>query len=191
MRSHLLILALLTPALALANGAAHDPGHAAGPNWVSIGRHLLNLSIFLGVLYAAGRVPLQDFLHLRRREVKAGLDEAWEARARAEARAAEVERRLAEFDQELTAMLAQVRADGEAERHRLEEHAKKAAALIEETARRSMQDELERTRQELRAEAVDGALTMAEALVKACIHPEDQNRLAQAYVADVGQELLQ
>jgi F-type H+-transporting ATPase subunit b len=180
---------LLLPALATASGGQAVAAH--GPDWTALGRHLVNLVLFLGLLYWAGKTPIRDFLALRRQEVRTGLEEAWEAKARAEAKAAEVERRLAEFDRELTEMLTQVRKDGEAERARLEQNARYAAALMEATTRRSIADEVERARQELQVEAVDAALRMAEELVGKRIDANDQKRLADHYVAEVGKELSQ
>lgn len=176
--------ALAVPAVAFASGG-HGAPHFDGGAFT---RHAVNLVILVAVLWKVGAGPFRDFLAFRKQEIAGGLDEAWAAKTRADARAAEVEARLSGIDAELSALLDQVRTDAAAERTRLEDAARRAAELIEATARRTVQDECARAQAEIRAHAVDAALAVAERLLSRNVGVEDQRRLSAKFVQQVGQE---
>lgn len=185
MRAFALLLLAFAPAAALAGGG-HEAPHADGP---SLLRHTINLLVLVAVLWKVGATPLRDFLAFRKSEIEGGLEAAWAAKERAEARAAELDGRIAGIDTELSTLLDQVRTDGAAERARIEAAARRGAEAVDVAARRTVQDEIERARAELRLQAVDAALAAAEGIVSRTIGAPDQHRLASRFVEQIGTEV--
>jgi len=173
--------ALLLPTLALAAGGG---GHS-GPDIPGMIRHGINFLILVTILYFALRGPLSDFLKFRRAEVKDQLDAALEAKTTAEAKYAELEQRLDNFAAELETLRETVRSDAAAEHDVLLANAERSAKQLEEAAQRTIDEELRRARAELRAEAVDLSVKIAEDLLTSNITDDDQARLTGDYLSRV------
>lgn len=176
------VLTLSLPALAIAAGDAHGPAKADYSNLI---RHGINLLILIGVLYWALKGPLSDFLVFRSTEVKDQLDASLKAKEEAEAKYAELSARLENFDAEITTLRERVRTDAENERSTLLSNAERAAASFEETAHRTVGEELRRARAELKAEAVELSVQIAEDLLTKNIDDADQARLTSDYLSRV------
>ncbi|MCO4769939.1 MAG: hypothetical protein KDA24_07885 [Deltaproteobacteria bacterium] len=178
-----LVVALL-PVLAMAAGGGdgHEKPHADLPG---LARHGINLLLLLGILWWALRGPLGDFLNFRRAEVKDQLDASATAKAEAEKNYAELSTRLENFEAELEELRARVRTDSENERSTLMANAEHAAAGIEEAAKRTVTEELRRARAELKAEAVELSVQIAEELLTKNITDDDQARLTGDYLSRV------
>ena len=111
------------------------------------------------------------------------LDEAWNAKSDAEARYGELQGRLDNFADEIDLILTRVREDAETERARIIAQAERSAAQMEAAAERAVEEELRRVRSELRAEAIDLALEMAEAAIGGAVADEDHQRLTKNYLS--------
>lgn len=168
------------------HGDAHAGEHH-GPELdvASLVRHSVNLAVLLGLLLFALKTPVADFLKFRRSIIKEQLDASHEARGAAEARQAELEERLGGFDDELAAILEGVRQDAATDRKRTLAQAEHAATQMEAAARRTVQEELRRTRTELRDETVEQAVRLATELLGGAVGSGDRQRLAADYLAKV------
>lgn len=194
----------LAPGLATAEPTTHDDPHAvdahgdpraadahAGEHHApeldtgSLVRHSVNLAILLGVLFIALRTPVSDFLKFRRSIIKEQLDASHEAKGSAEQKQRELEERLAGFDGELAAIIEGVREDAATERKQTLTQAAQAAAQLETAARRTVEEELRRTRTELRDETVEQAVRMAAELLGQAVGDTDRQRIAADYLDKV------
>jgi F-type H+-transporting ATPase subunit b len=162
-------------------GDHHGPEFDAG----AIVRHSVNLAILLAVLFFAMKTPVADFLKFRRSMVKEQLDASGVAKEEADAKFAELEQRLADFDTELEAIMAGVRADAAEERKRTLAQAERSAAQLATAADRTVDEELRRTRTELRDEVVERSVELAAALLKSSVDATDQQRLNADYLGKV------
>jgi F-type H+-transporting ATPase subunit b len=178
------LVAAAIPGLAMASGGGegHGPVEADYPGLI---RHGINLLILVGVLYWALKGPLTDFLAFRRSEVKDQLDASLAAKTQAEAKFSELSARLENFEAEIAELRARVRADAESERSMLLSNAQRAAESFEQTAKRTVTEEIRRARAELKAEAVELSVQIAEELLTKNINDEDQARLTSDYLAHV------
>lgn len=179
-----LLFVALTAAPALALAAGGGGGHAE-PDYGGLLRHGVNLLILIAILYMALRGPLSDFLSFRRSEVKDQLDKSANAKATAEAKYSELQQRLDNFEAELTTLRETVREDAKAEHATLVANAERSAKQLEEAAQRTIDEELRRARAELRAEAVDLSVKIAEDLLTSNITDDDQARLTGEYLTRV------
>ncbi|MEE2829220.1 MAG: ATP synthase F0 subunit B [Myxococcota bacterium] len=163
-----------------------DEAHGAFDSGALI-RHSFNLAVLLSLLAWFLRTPLKDFLSFRRSMVKEQLDEAWEAKTSAEARYAEFQGRLDNFDEEMTTLLGRAREDAQAEQERILAQAKNLEAQMETAAERTIAEELRRTQAELRSEVIDLALKMAEDALSQSVNKDDHDRLAKDYLSKMAE----
>ena len=167
--------------------------YTAGPKQSLEHRHmpppfafaLLNFAVFAFILYKLAANPLKDFVRTRHVTIKKDLDEAAELHREAEARLRDYETRLAGLDAEIAALLAQVRAEAEAEKNRIVAGAKAQAERLAQEAESQIAAELERVRRELKHEVVKAAVAAAEEAIKAKSTAADQGRLAERFVAEI------
>ena len=178
--------AVVLGTLGSASVALAAGGGAPGPiDPMAILRHGFNLALLITLLAVVLKTPIRDFLSFRRTSVKEQLDEAWDAKTDAEARYGELQGRLDNFAEEIDLILSRVREDAEAERARILAQAERSAAQMEAAARRSVEEELRRVRSELRAEAIDLALKMAEANIGQAVGNDDHQRLTSNYLSSM------
>ena len=68
---------------------------------------------------------------------------------------------------------------------RIIEAAKDSAVKLEEQAKRNIEHEFQKARQELQAEIIEKALVKAEEIINSKITEDDQNRLVDEYLDKV------
>jgi F-type H+-transporting ATPase subunit b len=172
---------LLSPVFPLALAYASGGG-GEGPNLASFAWKLLNFLIIAGMIYWLAAKKVKDFFTGRREGIKSSLALAVAAREDAEERfreyAAKLERATGEID-EITRM---IQTQGLAEKERIIEEARKAAAKMKEDARTRMEQEFNKASHQLRNEAVRLSAQMAEELLRKNIHVEDHEAMVQDYI---------
>jgi F-type H+-transporting ATPase subunit b len=175
-----------------------DDDHDGTANWIDsdselyvikpIAFHVLNLAILGAILGFVLRGPIGDALRNRASGIRKELSEAASARDEAKRRADALAARLAKFEDEVTAMRDQAKAEAAAEEARLVKRAHEEAARIAEASQKSIRDELVRAQVALRKDAVDLAVQLAESTLREQVQPDDQKRLAEAFLASLNQE---
>jgi F-type H+-transporting ATPase subunit b len=176
---------LLVPTLLLAEEAEHAeavPQHVPPFVWF----HLLNLTILVFVLYRLMRKPFRDFLVKRQDTIREALEKAESARIDAERQNELYRQRLAGLSEEIATLRMQTETVSRAEADQLIASATSMAARIETDTQRLLKDELARARYQLRQEAIDLAIKLAEGLLAGRITESDQRRLAEEYLQRVG-----
>lgn len=182
--SRRLIIAVTAGLALAATPALASGGGAPGPiDITGIVRHLVNLGVLIGLLAFVAKTPVRDFLAFRRTTVKEQLDDAWTAKTGAEERYSELQGRLDNFSAELETILARVREDADIERARIIAQAERSASMMAAAAERTVTEEVRRARSELRAEAIELALGMAERAIGGGVNDADHSRLASNYLS--------
>jgi F-type H+-transporting ATPase subunit b len=139
--------------------------------------------VLIGVLLVyALRKPTRAFLQKRRDEIKYSLDQA----ARTED---ESEKNLAEWQQKINLLSAEIKAlhdsicqEGEKERKRIAERTQEAAQKIREEAQALIEREMKKARTALKKEMIDLSVKLAEDLLREKTQPQDQERLVSEFV---------
>lgn len=147
---------------------------------------LINLLIFLGIMYYLLRKPLGEALRARREGIRRELMRAQEERNAALAKLEEVEARLALLGSEVETINAQARKEAEEERARIERSTEEDARKLQEQARREIESAGKAARMELREYAAEQSVRLAEEMVRGNLRPEDDERLVRDYVEDLG-----
>jgi F-type H+-transporting ATPase subunit b len=144
---------------------------------------LLNLVLFLFLLWYFLRKPAADFFGNRRADVAKALAKADDDRRRAEQLAAELETRLASIETELTKLKEAARRDAEAEHAALLEKTQADADQILTKTRADLDNRVRAARAELTAFAGDLSVDLARELLQKNVTAEDEKRLLEEGIA--------
>jgi F-type H+-transporting ATPase subunit b len=181
-------LAMLAPAVANAEeeGAAREGAgeHEAGIDTGKLVLQLVNFGVLVAVIGWFGGKAINKALLARHEQLKADLVSASEARAAAEQRAAEQEKRLASLETEIAGIRAGIKQEAEAEKQRLIAAAEERAKRIGEETTFLLEQQVKEAESTLRREVAEAAVKIAEALVTRSLSGGDQQRLVDTFVAD-------
>lgn len=146
----------------------------------------LNLFLFIGVLVYFLRRPLSESLVARREAIRRDLMRAQEERNAAQAKLEEVEERLARLNSEMETVRAQAQREAAAERERIERATEEEMRKLREQAQREIESAGKIARQELRRQAAEESVRLAEEMIRRDMRPEDDARLIGEYVEELG-----
>ena len=143
---------------------------------------VLSFGILLWVLYKFAFPPILEALETRERKIRDSIEQADQNRVTAEQRLAEYEAKLNGAAQEAEAIVAEAKAKAQ----RLLEENEQRLRTESERIRTETTQEIERERrkalQDIRNEAADLALTVAERVLERSLSDDDHCRLAQQAV---------
>ncbi len=171
-----------------AHGAATASHEAHGIPWDLITLQAANVVLFGIVLVWIARGPVRDALRNRSLAVSKQLDESARLKADAAATNADIANRLSTLDRRVEEMKAEAAVEADREAARIEERAHADAVRLKETAERTIREESNRARNELRGEAARLAVALARETLKRSVTPDDQDRLAREFLAAVEKE---
>lgn len=146
---------------------------------------LISFGILLWVLYKFAFPPILEALETRERKIRDSIEQAEQNRVTAEQRLAEYEAKLNGAAQEAEAIVAEAKAKAQ----RLLEDNEQRLRTESERIRTETTQEIERERrkalQDIRKEAADLALTVAERVLERSLSDDDHRRLARQAVEAV------
>ncbi len=178
----LLLLTLSGAALA-SGGSAH--ADTLANVWPKLAFHAFNLLILIAFISWAAGGKIRDALADRSTEVRVELDSAQKMREEAQQQYADLQKRLEGLETQLVQMRADAEEAAAAEAKAIAARAERDAQLVQESAERSIRDEVARARTSLRREAVALAVDLAGERLKARITPADQTHLAAQFLKSV------
>jgi F-type H+-transporting ATPase subunit b len=181
--------ALLLTGVAVAALAAN--GEAPAPESGAVLKDFLYrcldfVILFGGLAYFCVK-PIRQGLAGRREGVEKALREAEAARVEAEAKFAEYDRKLTKAAAEIEDLSEGIRREGELEREKILAGARESAEKIKREAEKSAAYEISRARGELRREAAQLAIEIAEDLLNRNLTQADHARLVDEYMLKVGE----
>jgi F-type H+-transporting ATPase subunit b len=144
---------------------------------------LLNLGLFLGLLWYFLRKPAADFFGSRKADVAKVLAKADEDRRRAERLSEELKTRLASIEVELANLKEAARRDAEAEHTALLAKSQADSDQILAKARADLDNRVRAARAELTAFAGDLSVDLARELLQKNVTAEDEKRLLHEGIA--------
>ena len=179
-------LALALPRIALAAEAAQhgEPG-IINLN-VTILIQAINFLILIFLLSKFLFKPLTKFLADRSAGIAKSLAEAKAAHEAAAKVQEEFRARMRETQREIAAIREQGQREAEAERERLVQASRAEAERLVVQAKAEIEAETKRAKASLRDEAAGIALAAAERLLGRSLTGDDQKRLAEQYVRELG-----
>ena len=179
-------LLLLLPAVVLAAG--NGGGHAdSGALIKDFAYRCFNFALMVGLLAYFVRKPIRNGLRSRREEIEKTLADAQAAKEAAEAKYREYSAKLEKATEEIAAISASIRREGELERDKILESAREMSAKIQQEADAKAANAVASAKVELREEAARLAVELAEDMLKKEFSPNDQKRLVDEYMQKVGE----
>ena len=183
----LLFLALLPPGLLK---AAEETAKHAEPGIVNLNIttliQVVNFLILIALLSRFLFTPLKKFLAERAEGIEKALAEARLARETAAKAQEEHRAQILAAQREAAALREQAQREVEAERQRLLKQSRDEAQRVLDEAKAAIEMETRRARAALREEVVTLSLAAAERLLGRSMTTEDQKRLAEQYVRELG-----
>jgi F-type H+-transporting ATPase subunit b len=140
------------------------------------------LAAGLGYLIGKNAGP---FFAARSQQIRKEMQEAQEALRQSEARAAEVDRRLASLEGEIAALRAESQQEAEAEGERLTRHTAADMAKIQSHAEQEIASAGKAARMELKRYTAHLAVSLAEQRLQARMTPDTQDALVRGFVRDL------
>ncbi|MFN2385797.1 MAG: hypothetical protein ABR576_05865 [Thermoanaerobaculia bacterium] len=163
--------------------AAEAGEHAAAflglPLWTW---QLVNLGLFLGLLYYFVARPMTALFRRRQVEIEERLREAETRRREAARLESEIQQRMSRLDSEIAEIRARGTAEGESERAALLERTGQEVDRVRRQAEEEIARRLEAAKAELRRAAADLTASSARELVAREITDEDRRRLLEESV---------
>ena len=145
----------------------------------------MNFVVLAGILIFLLRKPIAQGLKSRRQGIKDELDNLEGQKQEAEKQLAEYKKKLGLLDQEVEKIVAEYMREGEAVKAKIIEEAQVAAEKLQEQAKKNIEHEFHKAKQQLKAEMAGEAVAMAEKLIKKHIKHKDQKRLIDEYLTKV------
>lgn len=143
---------------------------------------------FLVLLVVLGKFawgPIVKMLAERERTIRDAIESAKRERAEAERLLGEQKQSLAKAQREAAELAKRNQQEVEALRQELTDRARKEADELIATARRQVQEEIQKARAELKAQVADLAIDAAARLVKANLDEKSQRALVEEYIAQL------
>jgi F-type H+-transporting ATPase subunit b len=179
-----MVLALTMSALASSGEAHHADSGVLLKDFLY---RLFSFAITFGLLAYFLAKPIRLGLSGRREGIEKTLRQAEDARKEAEAKFAEYDSKLARAAGEIEQIYGEIRREGELERQKIVANAQEMAAKIRQEAERTAANEIAKARTELRQEAAQMAVRIAEDILRQKVTAQDQDRLVDEYMQKVGE----
>lgn len=172
------LLPALLAGLTLLAGATEvmaSEGHE--PRWGDFTWRVVNLVLFVGILWYFVGGLTKRFLKGRRQTIKDTLDELEKRREEARAHLAAIEARIANLESERKAILEESKAQAARLKQNIVDEARRQAGQIVDQARRAAENEGRAMRDQVRATLADEIVEATEKALRGKLTEQDHDRL--------------
>ena len=176
------LVAVPTVALAAEEGSKKEAGEGEGKWKVWEWANFLVLAGGLGYVLGKNAGPA---FNARSKKIRKDMVESEEIRKEAEARAADVDRRLANLEQEIAALRADAQKESEAETQRYSQQTAAEIAKVQAHAEQEIASAGKSARTELKRYSAELAVELAEQKIRARMNPETQDALVRGFVRNL------
>jgi F-type H+-transporting ATPase subunit b len=180
----LLLSLLLVFAVSFVAYASGDGGHDSA-KLKSFAMKALNFLILAGLFYWLLASKVKTFFVGRRQEIKQSLESAAEQKTDAEKQYREYSEKIDKASLEIDGIFEMIKAQGLAEKQKIIEDAGKMAQKMKEDAKARIDQELHKASSQLRSEAVQLSVQMAEEILKRNINAQDHEAMVKEYMDKV------
>ena len=166
---------------------AASPAIAAGDQeyWSNTFLRIVNIALFIGFIAYFGGKKIVGFFKERSQGIAAEISSLEERKKAAEQSLADVERRIANLEQERQAIIADYTAQGEALKTAIIQEAEKAAAQITAQAKITAQNEIKTAIEAMRSEMADKVVEATERLIAEKLSASEHSKLVDKYLTKV------
>ena len=137
------------------------------------------------LLSYVSKKPIHTFLTKRQKDIKDFLENAFQKESESLGLFEEWDKKLNLLNQEIAGLHQRIKQEGDGELQRIIERAMQEGERIKKQAQLIAEQEVKKARVALKKEMADLALELAEKLLIKAIHPEDQERLVNEFIANI------
>jgi F-type H+-transporting ATPase subunit b len=166
---------------AVEHGEGHEDARMPNEIWWKWANFAI-LAAGLGFLIAKYAGP---FFSARTEEIQRGITEASAVRADAEARAAEIEKQIANLSAEVEALKQKSREEIAREGERVSAETAQQIAKVQRQAEAEIAAAVKNASQELKAYSAQLAVDLAAQQIRSSLKPADHDKLAEAFADDI------
>ena len=178
-----LVLFLLLTSIGYASGGGE--GSHEGSKWFDFFWKTFDFIVLVGFLYWLLAAKIKDFFTGRRQDIKDSLEKTVQQKAEAESKFREYSEKIDKASAEIDGIFEMIKAQGVAEKQKIVEDAEKISRKMKEDALMRTEQELKKASDQLRAEAVQLSVQMAEEILKRNITTQDHEAMVREYMEKV------
>jgi F-type H+-transporting ATPase subunit b len=171
--------------ISIAFAAAEGEGGHDSKEWIDLGKKAFDFIILVGLLYWLLAAQIKEFFSGRRVEIKKTIEESVAKKAEAEKKYREYSEKIDKASVEIDGIFEMIKAQGITEKQNIIEDAEKAAIKMKEDARTRIEQELKGASDQLKAQAVQLSVQMAEEILKRSITLQDHEAMVKEYMDKV------
>ncbi|MGP8154657.1 MAG: F0F1 ATP synthase subunit B [Smithella sp.] len=178
----IVMVLLISVSIAFAAAEAEGGGSA---EWIDFAKKSFNFIVLVGFLYWLLAAKIKDFFSGRRVEIKESLEKAVERKADAEKKYREYSEKLDKASLEIDGIFEMIKAQGITEKQKIIEDAEKTAKKMKEDASARIEQEMKKATEQLKAQAIELSVQMAEEILKRSITKDDHKAMVEDYINKV------
>jgi F-type H+-transporting ATPase subunit b len=180
------ILVLLISLISMSTALGSSGGEGVTKHWVSTDTfRVINFAVLAIVLVFILRKPLSQALASRITGIKEQLQDLEARKAEAEKKLAEYNDKLAQLEKEAEKIIDDYIKQGNEAKARILAEAESSAEKLRAQAHRNIEHEFEQAKQKLQEEIFASSLQKAEEIIKGKFSDEDQDRIVDEYLKKV------
>ncbi len=184
-RVHLIAWTVAFATLCAATAFAAGSGGEHELPWTNFILRWINFFIFVGLIWWLAGKKIKDFFVGRTKGIKKDLEDLDQRRVDAEKKLQEVEKSIANIEQEKESILVSAREEGEAVKESIIAKANESAEKIRAQARLSAEHETQAAVNELRAEMADMVVAAATKILQEKLDQQQHEKLVDEYIKKV------
>ena len=177
------MLILCVAGLAFASSGGEGGGGHDSQKVISFEWRLLSFVVLAALLYKYTAKGIKGFFAEERQVIVDSLREAEAAREEAKQKLLECNEKMERATSEIGEIANMIRAQGEAEKEKIVEDAKKSADKMKEDAEARIEQEFKKAVSQLRIEAAEMSIQMAEDILRKKITKEDHEIMVKDFLA--------
>ena len=178
------VLVILCLAVGTASAASGEGG--GGKGWVATDTYrVMNFVVLLAALIFLLRKPMSQALSSRIKTIKDQLESLETQKAEAEKKLAQYNEKLSQLENEAEKIVQGYIQQGKEAKAKILKEAEATAEKLQLQAKRNIEHEFSKARQDLQREVVEKSLIQAEEMLKKTITDQDQDKLVNEYLDKV------
>jgi F-type H+-transporting ATPase subunit b len=180
-----LLYLVISASIVFASGGGEGAHEGGKSQWFEFAWKTLDFVVLVVFLYWMLAAKIKDFFVGRRKDIKESLEKSAEQKADAEKKYREYSQKLDKASAEIDNIYEMIKAQGVTEKQKIIEDADKVARKMKEDAQARIEQELKKASDQLRTEAVQLSVQMAEEILKRNITAQDHEVMVKEYMDKV------
>ncbi len=186
---HVVVLAVAALCFALSADmvfAASEGGSLSSEKLMDLLWRVLNFAVLVFILVKFAAKPIASGLSGRQKAIKEEIEGLEAKRDAAEASYKEFTAKLSTVEKDIDSIVEKAVAQAEIEKAKILEKAEQGVADLKRSAEMAIQNEVTVARRNLKNEVAEGAAVMAEELIVKNLTDDDQVKIIEGYLNNVG-----